>query len=123
MVRSQIVILVGAALLPLLSACARECRPIDEENQARAALIDVLTQRYKRSNPKSVGFRIVNIDKQITNINVDGPRMDFDPPNMRYVSFSFDTKCGRQVRATAMYTACGVLLNAPVWEGGADCGS
>jgi hypothetical protein len=78
---------------------APEHRPINTAAEARPWLERLLKQRA-RSSPGA--FKIVDLDRQIRNIRVDGPRMSFDPETARYVEFEFETGCGEVIRLTAM---------------------
>ncbi len=88
--------ILGAAVAAYVHE-TREYRPINTAAEARPWLERLLKQRA-RSSPNA--FKIIDLDRQIRNIRVQGPQMSFDPETARYIEF--DTGCGEVIRLTAM---------------------
>ncbi len=87
------------AVLALYLHGSREYHPIDTEEAARP-MLEFLIKQEARSSPDKI--RVVDLDRQIRNIRILGPRMSFDPPTARYIEFEFDTGCGEVIELTAM---------------------
>lgn len=67
---------------------------IDTEADARP-VIERLVRQRARSYPDTM--RIIDLQRQIRNIAINGPSMDFEADWTRYIKFDFDTGCGEIV--------------------------
>lgn len=74
--------------------------PIDTEAQARVRL-EAILERQARLHPRTM--RLLDPQRQIQNVSIQGPQMELDPPSARYVQFDLDTGCGPIIRASGFF--------------------
>ncbi|MBB3952581.1 hypothetical protein [Aureimonas jatrophae] len=77
-------------------------RPLNTEADVRPRLEPLLKQRV-RGFPQFA--RIESLPEQIRNVRIKGPSMTFEPDTTRYVTFDFDTGCGRVIKVLAVLSA------------------